>query len=243
MENHLVVFTLTNEHYGVNIAAVSEIIMLQPITFVPRAPAFVEGVTNLRGKVLPVIDLRKRFGLAVQESTRDTRIVVAEINHVSVGMIVDAVNEVLRVPAGSIEPPSPVVTTVDSAFISGIAKVGTRLIILLDLERVLQPGEKVELQQVVLQQGEMPPSAEGPAIAVPPATAGQEPPQATAPAEPEKVPDELPPAAGSPLAAEGQGGEPEAGPAPKPAARKKRGKRRPPSPAKAMVEEPPPVES
>src|SRR5512137_2566710 len=120
MEDQLVVFDLANEFYGVSIAAVSEIIMLQPITYVPRAPAFVEGVTNLRGKVLPVIDLRKRFGLPAGEPTKSTRIVVTATNGVTVGMVVDAVSEVLRVSEQAIEPPSPIVTTVDSTFITGI---------------------------------------------------------------------------------------------------------------------------
>jgi purine-binding chemotaxis protein CheW len=146
MENQLVVFSLANEHYGVGIAAVDSIIKLQPITHVPRAPAFVEGVTNLRGKVLPVVDLRKRFDLPVAPETKETRIVVSELNGSAVGMIVDSVSEVLRVPEEAIEPPSPLVTTVDSIFVTGIAKMGERLIILLDLEKVLTPEEKTELK-------------------------------------------------------------------------------------------------
>lgn len=148
MENQLVIFTLANEHYGVGISAVDSIITMQPITYVPRAPAFVEGVTNLRGKVLPVIDLRKRFGLPVHEATRETRIVVTELNSSRVGMIVDAVSEVLRIPEEAVEPPSPIVTTVDSTFLTGIAKVDERLIILLDLEKVLSDQEKADLQTV-----------------------------------------------------------------------------------------------
>jgi purine-binding chemotaxis protein CheW len=155
MENQLVVFTLAKEHYGVRIAVVESIIKLQPITAVPCSPAFVEGVTNLRGRVLPVIDLRKRFGLPADEPTKDTRIVVVEMSGTLVGMIVDAVSEVLRVPAESIESPSPIVTTVDSAFITGIAKVGERLIILLDLEKVLSPEEKADLQVLQPAQAEL----------------------------------------------------------------------------------------
>jgi len=155
MENQLVVFMLAKEHYGVRIAVVESIIKLQPITAVPCSPAFVEGVTNLRGRVLPVIDLRKRFGLPAEESTRDTRIVVVEMSGTLVGMIVDAVSEVLRVPAESIESPSPIMTTVDSAFITGIAKVGERLIILLDLEKVLSPEEKADLQVLQPAQAEL----------------------------------------------------------------------------------------
>ena len=155
MENQLVVFILAKEHYGVRIAAVESIIKMQPITAVPRAPVFVDGVTNLRGRVLPVIDLRKRFGLPAEEPTKDTRIVVVEMNGTLVGMIVDAVSEVLRVPVESVEPPSPIVTTVDSAFITGIAKVGERLIILLDLEKVLSPEEKADLKVLQPAQAEL----------------------------------------------------------------------------------------
>jgi len=155
MEDQLVVFMLAKEHYGVRIAVVESIIKLQPITAVPCSPAFVEGVTNLRGRVLPVIDLRKRFNLPAEESTRDTRIVVVEMSGTLVGMIVDAVSEVLRVPAESIELPSPIMTTVDSAFITGIAKVGERLIILLDLEKVLSPEEKADLQVLQPAQAEL----------------------------------------------------------------------------------------
>jgi len=146
MENQLVVFDLANEHYGVDIAAVEGIIKMQAITAVPRAPAFVEGVTNLRGKVLPVIDLRKRFGLPSETATKDTRIVVVEMSGTTVGIVVDGVSEVLRVSAEAIEPPSPIVTTVDSAFIRGIAKVADRLVILLDLGKVLSVGEQTALQ-------------------------------------------------------------------------------------------------
>ena len=180
METHLVVFTLANEQYGVGISVISEIIKLQPITYVPRAPAFVEGVTNLRGKVLPVLDLRKRFGLTVAAASRESRIVVAEINNILVGMVVDAVNEVLRVPQEAVEPPSPVVTTVDSAFISGIAKVGNRLIILLDLEKVLRPDERADLQQAFAPGAALAASAE--AVVAPPTAAAEGAPRAPEPA-------------------------------------------------------------
>ncbi len=156
MENQLVVFNLANEHYGVDIAAVNSIVRMQTVTAVPHAPSFIEGITNLRGEVLPVMSLRKRFGLSPGEDTvsqaAETRIVVVEMDGAKVGMVVDAVSEVLRVSDEDIEPPSPIVTTVDSAFITGIAKVddgpGTpgRLIILLDLDKVLSTDEQVELQ-------------------------------------------------------------------------------------------------
>lgn len=149
MENQLVVFKLANEHYGVDIARVESIIKMQAITAVPHAPRFVEGVTNLRGTVLPVVDMRRRFGLPAEEDTKDTRIIVVEIEGITVGMIVDAVYEVMRVPVEDIEPPAPMITTVDSAFIVGIAKVENRLIILLDLAKVLTIQEQSELKAVV----------------------------------------------------------------------------------------------
>jgi purine-binding chemotaxis protein CheW len=149
MENHLVVFDLANEYYGVDIAAVEAITKMQPITVVPRAPQFVEGVTNLRGKVLPVIDLRKRFGLPASAATKESRIVVVEMNSSTVGIVVDGVSEVLRLSPEAVEPPSPFVTTVDSAFIKGIAKLTERLIILLDLGKVLTSQEKTDLRAAV----------------------------------------------------------------------------------------------
>jgi purine-binding chemotaxis protein CheW len=148
MEQQLVIFELADEQYGLDIAGVESIIKLQNITSVPQAPKFVEGVTNLRGVVLPVIDLRKRFGLENTDKTKDTRIVVVEMGDTTVGMVVDAVTEVLRVSSEAIEPPSPLVTTVDSSFITGIAKVENRLIILLDLGKVLSMHEKSQLQAV-----------------------------------------------------------------------------------------------
>lgn len=150
MDNQLVVFDLANEHYGVDIAAVESIIKMQAITVVPRAPAFVEGVTNLRGSVLPVIDLRKRFGLTHGADNADCLIVVVEMNGAAVGLVVDGVSEVLTVAPDAIEPPSPIVTTVDSSFIRGIAKADERLVILLDLGKVLSQSERASLQKLPL---------------------------------------------------------------------------------------------
>jgi purine-binding chemotaxis protein CheW len=136
-ERQLVVFQLGAELYGVEISRVHEIIRLQSVTRVPRAPAYVEGVINLRGKVIPVVDLRRRLGLPTAEHTRASRIVVVEIGDQVVGVIVDGVSEVLRVNGASIEPPSPVVAGLEAEHINGIAKLTDRLVILLDLDRVL----------------------------------------------------------------------------------------------------------
>lgn len=147
-ERQLVVFQLGAEFYGVDIARVHEIIRLQTITRVPRAPAFVEGVINLRGKVIPVVDLRRRFGLESSEHTRASRIVVVEIGDNVVGVIVDGVSEVLRVTGASIEPPSPVVAGIESEYIYGIARLDDRLVILLDLDRVLVLADRRALEAV-----------------------------------------------------------------------------------------------
>ena len=142
-ERQLVVFQLDAEFYGVDIARVHEIIRLQTITRVPRTPEFVEGVINLRGKVIPVVDLRKRFGLASAEHTRASRIVVVEIGDQVVGIVVDGVSEVLRVSEATVEPPSPVVAGIDSEYIHGIAKLPERLVILLDLNRAMAREERL----------------------------------------------------------------------------------------------------
>ena len=148
MERQLVVFDLGQEHFGVNIVAVDGIIKMQTITKVPKALDFVEGITNLRGSVLPIIDLRKRMKMQAQEATNDTRIVVVNMEGQKIGMIVDAVSEVLTIQEDIVEPPPPMVSTVDTAFITGIAKVDTRLIILLDLVKVLSTDEKSALQGI-----------------------------------------------------------------------------------------------
>lgn len=150
MEQQLVVFELANEHYGLDISAVEGIIKMQAITKMPQAPSFVEGVTNLRGTVVPVIDLRKRFMLPAMEHTKDTRIVVVYMEKTKIGMIVDGVSEVLRIPEEAIEPTPPMVSTVNTAFIRGIAKLEGRLVTLLDLSKVLTSDEQVSLGRLTI---------------------------------------------------------------------------------------------
>jgi purine-binding chemotaxis protein CheW len=137
MQNQLVVFSIGNEFYGVDVDAVESIIKMQEITRLPHAPEFVEGITNLRGAVVPILDLRKRFGLEASEATRDTRIMIVNMNNTNVGMVVDSVTQVVRIAAESIDPPPQMAMTVNSAFIKGIAKLDEMLIILLDLKKVL----------------------------------------------------------------------------------------------------------
>lgn len=138
MDQQVVVFQLAKESYGVDIAKVQEIKAMSPITAVPRAPDFIEGVINLRGQITPVVNLHTRFGLERGENTKETRIIVVNMEDEWVGLIVDSVSEVMRLAEESIEQPSDLVATVDADFIRGIAKVNEeRLIILLDLDRML----------------------------------------------------------------------------------------------------------
>jgi len=148
-EVQLVVFQLGGETYGVEINHVQEIIRPQTITEIPRTPAFVEGVINLRGRIIPVLDMHKRFHLPAAEATNNTRIMVVELGEVTVGMIVDSVSEVLRLPADSIEPPPPMISGIDVAYLKGVGKWNDKLIILLALDRVLRESEQRELQQEV----------------------------------------------------------------------------------------------
>lgn len=142
VERQLVVFALAGESYGVAISTVREIIRMQSVTFVPDSPPAVKGVINLRGRVIPVVDLRERVGLPVSEETPETRIVVVNIGGEDIGVIVDAVTEVLRLPESSIEPASALVTTEESYYMDGIAKLEGRLLILLDLEKVLVTSDR-----------------------------------------------------------------------------------------------------
>ncbi|BBD07615.1 chemotaxis protein CheW [Desulfovibrio ferrophilus] len=144
----LVTFSIGEEEFGVDILKVQEIIRTMEITKVPKAPDFVEGVINLRGNVIPIIDLRKRFGLQTREHDKHTRIIVIEINKMVVGFVVDSVSEVLRIPANTVEPPPPVVSGLESEYISGVGKLEDRLLILLDLDRLLSGEEKDVLLQV-----------------------------------------------------------------------------------------------
>ena len=138
-----VTFTLGNEEYAVDILSVQEINRITEITIVPNSPDYVEGVINLRGKVIPVINLRKKFGLADKETDDSSRIIIMEIQGITNGLIVDSVSEVLRILTNTIEPAPPMSSNISSQFIKGIAKLENRLIILIDLDRLL--GEAVEL--------------------------------------------------------------------------------------------------
>lgn len=144
----LVSFKIGNEEFGVDILNVHEINKMTQITKVPNAPEFVEGVINLRGRVIPIIDLRTRLGMEKKEQDKDTRIIVVEINKRTVGFIVDAVREVLRIPTSITEAPPDLVTGVNSEFIKSVGKLEDRLLILIDLEKVLSTTDQEKLTTV-----------------------------------------------------------------------------------------------
>ena len=142
-EKQMVLFELGTETYGLDIAAVDGIIRMQPITKVPKAPFYVEGVINLRGRVIPVIDIGKKFGFEKTEETKNNRIVVINIKDKTLGIIVDAVTEVIRVPVDSIDPVSDIVTSGQSDYLLGIAKLPDKMIILLALDKLLAKDEEL----------------------------------------------------------------------------------------------------
>jgi len=141
----LVSFSVGQEEFGVDILKVQEINRMVEITRVPNASEFVSGVINLRGKVIPVIDLRRRFGIGKKDNDKNTRIIVVELTGRVLGFVVDAVNAVLRIPRSVTEPPPPMVAGIGSECITAIGKLEDRLLILLDLERVLTIEEDVQL--------------------------------------------------------------------------------------------------
>jgi len=146
-ELQLVTFRLANEEYGLPITKVREINRLVPVTKLPQTPSFMEGIINLRGIIIPVIDLRKRFEMSITAHDDDTRIIIVDIRGQIVGVIVDAVKEVVRLNMGDIEP-SPVTVAVATEYIEGVGKIGDRLIILLDIDRILTNQEEIAVQQI-----------------------------------------------------------------------------------------------
>ncbi|VBB08072.1 Hypothetical protein LUCI_3337 [Lucifera butyrica] len=140
-EVQLVVFKLGREEYGISILQVQEIKKMTDITRVPHTPDYIKGVINLRGSVLPVLDLKKRLSLPPQEYTEDTRIIIAKVEEITVGMIVDAVSEVMAIPQENIEPPFTAVGGIATNYISGVGKLENRLLILLNLDSIVGMGQ------------------------------------------------------------------------------------------------------
>ena len=137
----LVSFRLDEEEYGIEITKVQEIILLGEITRVPQTPNFIKGLINLRSMVIPIVDLRLRFGIPEQTPTDNTRIMVVNVAGKTIGIVVDAVSEVLRIARGQITPPPPTVAGLGRDYLTGLAKLEKRLLILLDIDRLLTHEE------------------------------------------------------------------------------------------------------
>ncbi len=145
----LVSFRLGEEEYGVEITKVQEIILMGEITRVPQTPDYIKGLINLRSSVIPIVDLRLRFGLPSQDPTEETRIMVVNVGTKTLGIIVDGVSEVLRISQDQVSPPPPTVTGPGREYLTGLAKLDRRLLILLDIERILGQEEMDALSACV----------------------------------------------------------------------------------------------
>jgi purine-binding chemotaxis protein CheW len=146
-ELQVVGFRIGNETYGVRIGAVREIVRVPEITAVPSAPEMIEGVINLRGKIIPVMDLRKRFGQSDVQPDKKNRILVVELEKKLVGLIVNAASEVLKIAPSEIEPPGNVFAEGESNYVIGVGKLKGRLIILLDIAKLLHRPEYKRLEE------------------------------------------------------------------------------------------------
>jgi purine-binding chemotaxis protein CheW len=144
----LVTFHIGEEEFAVDILNVQEINRMVEVTKVPGSPEFVEGIINLRGKVIPIIDLRKRFGIHSRVTDKSTRIIVVELSKKVIGFIVDSVSEVLRINSSICEPPPNIVSNINTEYITAVGKLEDRLLILLDLEKVLSQSENLKLESI-----------------------------------------------------------------------------------------------
>lgn len=144
----LVTFRLGQEEFGLDVFTVQKILRHEPVTPVPRAPRFVEGVLDVRGEVIPVLDLRKRFELPRTDTDEDTRIVLVDFQGEPLGLVVDAVMEVLRVPETMLAPPPRYFKGLAQEFIRGIVRMDQRLVVLIDLEQVLSSDERIALHEI-----------------------------------------------------------------------------------------------
>ena len=140
-EGKYLAFILDNETYGIEILRVREIIGLMDVTTVPQTPEYMKGVINLRGKVIPVIDLRLKFSMQEKEHTDETCVIVVEVNNTSIGIIVDSVSEVLEITRGEIEESPHFGQDIDTSYIMGLGKVKEKIVILLDIEEILSSEE------------------------------------------------------------------------------------------------------
>ncbi len=144
----LVSFKIGDEEFGIDILKVQEINRMFQITKVPNAPDFVDGVVNLRGRIIPVVDLRARLNMMRKEHDQKSRIIVVDLNKVTIGFIVDEVSEVLRISKDITEQPPSMVAGIETEYITAIAKMEDRLLILLDLEKIFNLEERNALSSV-----------------------------------------------------------------------------------------------
>ncbi len=144
----LVTFKLGNEEFAVDILKVQEINKMINITRIPNAPAFVEGVINLRGKIIPIVDLRRRLGFEGRSFDKSTRIIVVELDSMVLGFIVDSVSEVLRISENTVEPPPPLMSGTESEDIEGVGKLENRLLILVELKKIFTSHDRREIEIV-----------------------------------------------------------------------------------------------
>ncbi len=152
-DEHLVIFSLAGQSYGISIMIVESIIKMQDITWVPRAHPSIEGATNLRGVVLPVINLCRKLGLTISDDHDNNRIIVVAVQDVTAGFVVDNVESVYQIPASEISPPSPMVSSINTKYIKGIAKNGEHgLVIILDPVKIFESivGETIDKNQITL---------------------------------------------------------------------------------------------
>jgi purine-binding chemotaxis protein CheW len=141
----LVTFRVGGEEFGLDVFAVHEILRYQAPTPMPRAPEFVEGVLDVRGTLVPIVDLRRRFETPQVEYDEDTRIVLVDFNDERLGLVVDSVTEVLRAPETAVSPPPAYIRGLAAEFVRGIVRVGDRLVVLIDLDRILSSDERIAL--------------------------------------------------------------------------------------------------
>lgn len=146
--SQLISFAVGPEEYGMDILRVKEVIRGSQVTYLPKAPSFVKGIINLRGDVIPIVDLRDKFGLPNQDQTSSTRIIVVDVDGRLVGLVVDSASQVVRIQADQIDPPPPIMGRVSKEYIRGVGKLDDRLIVLLNIDNILSDDELNELTQL-----------------------------------------------------------------------------------------------
>jgi purine-binding chemotaxis protein CheW len=150
-QDQIISFRVGDEEYGLEILSVKEVIRIREITRLPKAPDFVRGVINLRGDIIPIIDLRAKFSLSVRQYTSMTRVIVVEVDDKLMGMVVDSVSQVIRIGDDQVVPPPTLVGGVSAEYIRGVGKIGERLVVLLNIGKLLTSEEKIELEKIHMQ--------------------------------------------------------------------------------------------